>query len=167
VALCAACDTSSSPNPSPVSPTPPLVTADYTGTWRGGWRVERCDDVTAARYCAANLHKDFEPIALQLTQSGRVVTGQLQSSVGGGAVAGSVDDLGRLRLSGSLIVVDGHGVSATIVDWRMVAGGDQLIGAFKLNHFAGPIVAFTTVNETVGIQRCQQPTKFIGVYWEC
>lgn len=164
-------DAPAGPSHVPTSPTPPLVpNANYSGEWAGGWRVMSCTDLPPRPgYCRNNVRPDFEPVRLYLTQFGTNVTGRMQARIGDGPVTGRVDELGRLRLEGTLPSVPGRVPYTQITDWRMVTNQDSgaLIGGFTIQHLWGDDLspAAVTVNEAE-IPRCAGP-KFSGFFWEC
>ena len=174
VTLTAGCSGSSPVGPSgPVTPPPVVANPDYSGDWRGGWRILSCDDAAPKPgFCASNIRRDFEPIRLTLTQSGRTVTGRMQARTGNGTVSGTIDDLGRLHLSGELpSEFPPHPIMARIVEWRTATNDSrsELLGGFRLEHFWGgdpQMTAAFTTTESAGIYRCTVP-KLTGFFWEC
>lgn len=154
----------------PTSGTPLAINANYSGEWRGGWRVMSCTDLPPRLgYCRSNVSPDFEPIRLTLAQSGESVTGRMQARIGDGPVTGGVDLLGRLRLEGTLPTVPGRFPVTQITDWRTVINPDDgtLVGGFKIQHLWSTDLspAAMTVNE-MAIPRCACPGT-TGVFWEC
>jgi hypothetical protein len=82
-------------------------------------------------------------------QSGTSITGRMQAVIGDGPVTGRVDELGWLRLEGTLPSVPGRIPYTQITDWRMVANPDDgaLVGGFTIQRLWGP--------------------KLSGLYWVC
>lgn len=172
----AACAESPVTSDTPTAPSVLVPNANYSGEWAGGWRTTSCVDLqTDFRYCAGNVRHDFEPIRLNLTQTGPRIVGTIQTRWGGGSVAGVVDALGRLRIGGVVMSVAARGVPSVprsrIVQWRTVSmAGGYMIGGFTLEHLRAnlndPVAAAVAEFTDTLLKKCAGP-KFTGVFWEC
>lgn len=156
--------------PTPTGPTLLAPNANYTGEWRGGWRVISCtDQPPRLGYCANNTRPDFEYARLVLSQSMGTVTGRMQARIGDGPVTGRVDELGRLRLQGTLPSVPGRIPFTRITDWRSVIdpADGSLVTGFTIDHLWGDdlSLAARSVNEMV-MPLCPRPS-ISGFFWEC
>ena len=166
-----ACDSAVPVGPAlPTAPTLLATNPNYTGEWRGGWRVISCtDQPPRLGYCASNSQPDFEYARLVLTQSTGTITGRMQARIGDGPVTGRVDELGRLRLQGTLPSVPSRFPVTRITDWRSVINpaDGSLVTGFTIDHLWGTdlSLAARSVNEMV-IPFCPRPST-VGFFWEC
>ncbi len=154
----------------PTTPTPLVSNPNYTGEWRGGWRVIRCtDQPPRIGYCASNSQPDFEYARLVLTQSAGTITGRMQARIGDGPVTGRIDELGRLRLQGTLPSVPSRFPLTRITDWRSVIdpADGSLVTGFTIDHLwsSDLSLAARSVNE-MAIPFCPRPST-VGFFWEC
>ncbi len=118
------------------------VVPDYQGTWEGDYTVTRCEhtgDFREAEACGPEGFRvgDRLPIGLEVTQSGRQLTGALHLGELNGPLNGQVEDGGTATGTASItFTADGLAVSMAITPLQLRADGDRLTGSFTADATA-------------------------------
>ncbi len=104
---------------------------DVRGEWIGQYSVVGCEALTGLDpfFCADLFYAGRSLILeVNLEQSGSSVSGIAVQGAIAGQVAGTVDDVGLVTLSGQLGV--GDDATTTIEDWQSLLVGDSLVGSW-------------------------------------
>lgn len=128
-----------------------LVVNDFSGTWRGEYVVEQCNQLSGegSSYCRFIVGVAF-PFQLSLTQQGQQVSGTVNFySTGGrlgltGPATGTSNESGTLELSGTAGSVTVEQPETRATEWRLTLGaGNTLDGRFvadrEFRNFFGPV----------------------------
>ena len=114
----------------PVSPIP-----DVEGQWRGTFTTTACTVSSAALqgFCAVVFSTDPVPFVLALAQFEDELVGSFQLGDALVPMSGTIDEAGRIRLSGSASAVFGGAgtMTLTLLDWDTTASGASLTGGWS------------------------------------